>query len=67
MAHASGIDMIVPMKIDHVGKSYMRDGAERVWAYSINERNGYALKNAKAFRRLLQRSVERDHQSHKAK
>lgn len=32
-------------------------GANRVWAYFNNDRNGYAIKNARAFYRLLQKTV----------
>ncbi len=33
-------------------------GAERVWAYFNNDRNGYAIRNAKALWRLLQREAK---------
>lgn len=33
-----------------------RSGAQRVWAYFNNDRNGYAIKNAKKLRQLLSKS-----------
>ncbi len=34
-------------------------GANRVWAYFNNDRDGYAIKNARTFRRQLQTALKR--------
>lgn len=40
---------------DKVAKS----GAKRIWAYFNNDREGYALSNARSFRKLLKRELEK--------
>ncbi|MEO8354140.1 MAG: DUF72 domain-containing protein, partial [Chthoniobacteraceae bacterium] len=37
------------------GEKIRASGAKQVWAYFNNDRDGYAIKNARAFLRLLER------------